>query len=160
MQLAQLGLVASRLENDDWVELSEEGDTDLINLVGAGPAVHLTLLSFSICRYFGHAGAVNGMTVACPVSARVWLLRTTSSCFVLLTTSFRMRQPASRPRVFACPSTYPLSLIRTGRPLPTVYEIRRAPNSGRSGSNGAGRVLLLHRHHLPVKVSALARQVC
>lgn len=46
MQLAQLGLVASRLENDDWVELSEEGDTDLINLVGAGPAVHLTCCPF------------------------------------------------------------------------------------------------------------------
>eukprot|EP00903_Cladosiphon_okamuranus_P005671 g5634.t1 len=39
-----------------------------------------------------------------------------------------------------------------------VYEIRRAPNSGRGGSGDAGRVLLLHSSRLPAKVSALARQ--
>lgn len=40
VQLAQLGLVASRLENDDWVELSEEG-TYQVGLLETGPYVRL-----------------------------------------------------------------------------------------------------------------------
>lgn len=45
-QLAQLGLVASKLESDDWVELSEEGDDVTRWLVDCGLFFPFTLVPF------------------------------------------------------------------------------------------------------------------